>query len=266
MAQARGEQFHSCRTPGSKSAPAARSGRARGPRAGGNGRGPEDPTVRHVPRFTDIVVEGERSDGVLTLEAGWAFRYRLLGDGRRHIIDFLVPGDLVAPLSPMASHFVAALTDCTVRRHASGDLSALAIIDSPLAAALQRGMAGEMTRLLEKTVSLGRRNAKERMASLLVEMLQRTQQVGVASDGWFPFPVTQELLADALGLSIVHVNRTLRSLREDGLVDMAAGRVAVHDIEALMDLAGLTGADTLSELTAAADGRDVSPWQDAGRP
>lgn len=267
MVHARLDQLHHARKPSGGAAPGEVAGCADVRRYGSNGgQDGDNHAIRHVPRYHDIVIEGQPSDGVLTLQSGWAFRYRLLGDGRRHIIDFLVPGDLVAPLSHMASHFVAALTDCTVRRHASGDLTELARVNFRLAEALQRGVAREMTRLLEKTVSLGRRNAKERMASLLIEVYQRTRQAGAAGDGWFRFPVTQELLADALGLSIVHVNRTLRALREDGLVNMASGRVAVHDLEALMDLAGASDGDGFGDLVAAAERPSVSAARGASTP
>jgi CRP-like cAMP-binding protein len=106
-------------------------------------------------------------------------------------------------------------------------------------------VASEFEMLLERTVSLGRRNAKERMANLLVELYHRMRRAGLAGDAAFDFPVTQEMLADSLGLSVVHVNRTLRSLREDGMVTVWSGRVTISDLGRLMALAGIEDAPYL---------------------
>lgn len=194
--------------------------------------------VKRIPRHRDIVVEGDKPSGVLFLREGWAYRYRLLGDGRRHIINFLIPGDLIAPLFSTVNHFVGALTDVVVCRTGACDIAELAETHEALAAALQNVVASEFEMLLERTVSLGRRDAKERMANLLVELYERTRRAGLAGEQSFEFPATQEMLADALGLSVVHVNRTLRSLREAGIVTVWSGRVTISDFESLRVLAG----------------------------
>jgi CRP-like cAMP-binding protein len=198
--------------------------------------------VKRIGRHQDILVEGDKPNGILFLKEGWAYRYRLLGDGRRHIINFLIPGDLIAPLFPTANHFVGALTEVVVCRATAGEMDDLERTYTGLPAALQGVIAYEFEMLLERTVSLGRRNAKERMANLLVELYQRMRRAGLAGDGAFDFPVTQEMLADALGLSVVHVNRTLRSLREDGMVTVWSGRVTIGDLARLMALAGIDDA------------------------
>lgn len=195
--------------------------------------------VKRIGRHQDILVEGDQPNGILFLKEGWAYRYRLLGDGRRHIINFLIPGDLIAPLFPTANHFVGALTDVVVCRASASEMDDLERRHEGLPAALQGVVACEFEMLLERTVSLGRRNAKERMANLLVELYNRTRRAGLAGDATFEFPVTQEMLADSLGLSVVHVNRTLRSLREDGMVTVWSGRVIISDLDRLMALAGI---------------------------
>jgi CRP-like cAMP-binding protein len=95
----------------------------------------------------------------------------------------------------------------------------------------------ESTIYAEHLVDLGRRSALERVAHFLLELLTRLQSVGLADDQSFKIPLTQELLADALGLSIPHVNRVLRRLREDNLVVVEDQRVTVRDIESLSELA-----------------------------
>ena len=195
--------------------------------------------VKRISRHQDILVEGDKQNGILFLKEGWAYRYRLPGDGRRHIINFLIPGDLIAPLFPTANHFVGALTDVVVCRASASEMDDLRRRHESLPAALQGVVAFEFEMLLERTVSLGRRNAKERMANLLVELYHRTRRAGLAGNATFDFPVTQEMLADSLGLSVVHVNRTLRSLREDGMVTVWSGRVMISDLDRLKALAGI---------------------------
>ena len=201
--------------------------------------------IKRIGRHQDILVEGDKPNGILFLKEGWAYRYRLLGDGRRHIINFLIPGDLIAPLFPTANHFVGALTEVVVCRASASEMDDLGRRHETLPAALQGVVAYEFEMLLERTVSLGRRNAKERMANLLVELYHRTRRAGLAGDAAFDFPVTQEMLADSLGLSVVHVNRTLRSLREDGMVTVWSGRVTISDLNRLMALAGIDDAPYL---------------------
>lgn len=193
---------------------------------------------RRVPKNHDVFAEGDTLRDVMFLRQGWAFRYRLLGDGRRHIVNFLVPGDFVGPYFPTAAHFCGALTDIVICQAPRSDFSVVNRDCPALASALEAIMATEYRLLSERLVSLGRRNARERMAHLLVELYERMDRVGLVHDNSYEFPVTQEILADTLGLSVVHVNRTLRTLREDGLATVGFGRVCVRNLEGLMDVAG----------------------------
>lgn len=194
--------------------------------------------TRRILRHHDVFAEGDTLRDVMFLRQGWAFRYRLLGDGRRHIVNFLIPGDFIGPYFPTAAHFCGALTDITVCQAPRSEFTQ-ANRDCPaLASALEAIMASEYRLLSERLVSLGRRNARERMAHLLVELYERMRRVSLINDNSYEFPVTQEILADTLGLSVVHVNRTLRSLREDGLATVGFGRVCIRDLEGLMDVAG----------------------------
>lgn len=194
--------------------------------------------TRRIPKHHDIFAEGDTLRDVMFLRHGWAYRYRLLGDGRRHIVNFLIPGDFVGPYFPTAAHFCGTLTDVTLLQAPRSDFSD-ANRDCPaLASALEAIMASEYRLLSERLVSLGRRNARERMAHLLVELYERMLRVGLITDNSYEFPVTQEILADTLGLSVVHVNRTLRSLREDGFATVGFGRVCIRDLDGLRDVAG----------------------------
>jgi CRP-like cAMP-binding protein len=194
--------------------------------------------TRRIGRHHDIFSEGDTLRDVLFLRQGWAYRYRLLGSGRRHIVNFLIPGDFIGPYFPTASHFCGTLTDVIVCQTPRSEFASVNRDCPALASALQAIMATEYRLLSERLVSLGRRNAKERMAHLLLEMYERMRRVGLIYEHSYEFPVTQEVLADTLGLSVVHVNRTLRSLREDGLAIVGFGRVSIGDLEGLADLAG----------------------------
>lgn len=194
--------------------------------------------TRRVPKNHDIFSEGDTLRDVMFLRDGWAYRYCLLGDGRRHIVNFLVPGDFVGPYFPIAAHFCGTLTDVTLCQAPRSDFATANRNCPALASALEAIMASEYRLLSERLVSLGRRNAKERMAHLLVELYDRMRRVGLLYDNSYEFPVTQEILADTLGLSVVHVNRTLRCLREDGLATVGFGRACIRDLAGLMEVAG----------------------------
>ncbi len=192
---------------------------------------------QHAPRDADLFSEGDSLEDVLFLRAGWVHRYRLLDDGRRQIVNVLVPGDLIGPFTPTAKHFAATLTDSSICRVSRGAI-ARNMGDCPgFSAAVEALITSEFELLAERTVSLGRRNAKERVAFLLLELFGRLRRVGLVTGNSFEFPLTQELIGDALGLSIVHVNRTLRSLREAKLATVGFGRVTIHDVDALSDVA-----------------------------
>jgi CRP-like cAMP-binding protein len=197
----------------------------------------EQSDVRPLAQDTDIFSEGDAMGDVLFLREGWAYRYRLLADGRRQVVNFLIPGDLIGPFTPTAKQFAATLTTSSLCRLARRDL-ADAIRDRPaFSAAVEAMIAAEYDLLAERTVSLGRRNAKERLSHLLLELSERLKRVGLVAKDSFALPLTQEMIGDALGLSVVHVNRTLRALREEGLASVGYGRATIHDREALSRVA-----------------------------
>jgi CRP-like cAMP-binding protein len=179
------------------------------------------------------------------LLSGWACRQRMLGDGRRQIISFLLPGDPCSLLErpSVESHCaVVALTSVTVVE--ARPLEA-ALSDSPglypgLALAIRLMTIQDGLLLQDQVVRLGRQTAYERMVHLLLELRSRLGVVEMVDGNVFPMPVTQEILADALGLSIVHVNRTLQQIRRDGMLEFRGGQVTILDLammEAVADWA-----------------------------
>ena len=193
-----------------------------------------------APAGTSIISEQNPNGKLFTLYAGWAFRYKTLSDGRRQILNFLLPGDLIGlqqEFADGASHGVEALTDtslCVFPRDGLWDLfrnfPSLGY-DVTWLAAREEGMVDE------NLLTNGRRNAAERVAMLLIHLYRRVERLGLAVDGSIEFPITQQHIADALGLSLVHTNKTLRRLAQLRLHELRDGRLRLLNPRALHQLA-----------------------------
>lgn len=179
-----------------------------------------------------IIGEGQRDGRLATLFSGWAFRYQTLRDGRRQILNFLLPGDFIGLQQMMTDespHGVEALTDvvlCTFPRDAVWQLHRRLPrlgFDVTWLAAREESIVDE------NLVSVGRRTAAERIAMLLVRLHRRARALQGGADDAVPFPVTQRHIADALGLSLVHTNKTLRRLQRLGLYRIVDGRLELLD-------------------------------------
>jgi CRP-like cAMP-binding protein len=163
----------------------------------------------------------------------------LLCDGRRQIFAFLVPGDTIAASADhgMAPYAVVALTQLLLVGRAPGfvpnddEREAISRADA-------LGAAQRQERLYDQLVRIGRLSARERAIHLLLELHNRLERVGLVKDGMFKVPLNQEVLADALGLSVVHINRTLRELRDDNLIRIKAGAVTLTNLPKLVAISG----------------------------
>ncbi len=204
--------------------------------------------ARSFPAQTELCIEG-RVQPPQVLLAGWACYQRLLGDGRRQIIGFLLPGDIIGSVTRsnmLASQTAAALTPVTVADArlllpaADGAASAM----PGLSQAIQHIAYMEDVRMRDHVVRLGRQTAYERVVHLMLEFRSRLAVVGQVVDDGFAVPVTQEVLADALGLSVVHINRTLQQIRRDRLFELRGGQLKLRQIElmqAMVDWAQPSG-------------------------
>lgn len=182
-----------------------------------------------------IIKEGERPERVHLIIDGWAARYKVLKNGSRQIVAFLLPGDFcdlhVAILGHM-DHGIVALTDCKVALIKSDEIDELTSGHGNLARALWWGTLVDEA-ILRSWVLNSRRNAYQRVAHILCELHARLKLIGMVSDGQFDLPLTQEEIADATGLTLVHTNRTLQRLRREHLIKLANGLLTVLDAEAL---------------------------------
>lgn len=192
-----------------------------------------------LAKGVDLVTQGEADDCAYVLQEGWALRFRHLKDGRRQILNFLLPGDwvgLTAILFREADHSVSLVTEGRVAPVSVRDMTSLFHEHPRLAMAIYWTAAQEEAVVAEHLVDVGRRTAYERMGHLFLEIYLRLAAVGAASGNAFEFPLNQMALADALGLSQVHVNRTLQRLRKDGLVELYDRRAVILDRDRLETL------------------------------
>ena len=196
--------------------------------------------VRRFDARRDIIREGERPDHVHLMITGWSCRYKLLPDGSRQITAFLVPGDFCdthITLFDQMDHSIASVTDSEVAFIPRAKMLELA--ERPrIARALWWASLVDEAVLRSWIVNLGRRDAFERVGHLICEMHARLRNVGLALDGEFELPLTQEELGDATGLTSVHINRTLKRLREENLVIFQRRHIAVVDMARLQELVG----------------------------
>jgi CRP-like cAMP-binding protein len=195
--------------------------------------------VRPFKARTDLIKEGDRPEAVFLLIEGWAMRYKVLPDGRRHIMAFLIPGDLcdvhVFILKEM-DHSIGLVTNARVAVIPKEKMLAL-IEDRPkMTQALWWSSLVDDSVLREWLVNMGQRSAHDGIAHLLVEIWLRLRAVGMADDGTIRLPLTQNDIADAMGLTPVHVNRTLQQMRQEGLIELASGALHIPDVRRLMEV------------------------------
>lgn len=185
---------------------------------------------RWLPAGADIIHPGQEDAELYTLFSGWAFRYKSLPDGRRQILNFLLPGDLVglqASLLNAAQHGIEALTDIELCAFPRKRIYELFQRMPQLSFEIAWLGSREESLIDENLTSVGQRNAGERIAALIISLYRRAEAVGLVSENSFEFPLTQQQFADALGLSLVHTNKTWARLRRAGLFSLSNGRLTL---------------------------------------
>jgi len=194
----------------------------------------------NVQAGTNILLQGTNSAHLYTVLSGWAFRYKTLGDGRRQILNFALQADflgLQGSVNDEMQHSVEALTDmklCVFPREKLWDLYR----DYPTLAFDVTWLAAREEQILdEHLLSVGRRTAMERLAYLLLVVFQRAEEVGLAKGNTIQIPFTQQHVADMLGMSLVHTNKTLRRLTATKAIRWKERRFELLDRDALAKLA-----------------------------
>jgi CRP-like cAMP-binding protein len=183
-----------------------------------------------VPAGGEIIRIGDTAPEIYTLYAGWAFRYKMLPDGRRQILSVMLPGDLLglqAAMFDAALFGIEALTNvqlCVLPRK-----KVWALFDGMPGLAFDVAWLGARSESFvdENLTSVGRRTAAERVAALIVTLYKRAKALNMVQDESFVFPLTQQHIADALGLSLVHTNKTLAKLKRMGMFRQQNGTMTL---------------------------------------
>ncbi|WP_312793760.1 Crp/Fnr family transcriptional regulator [Tianweitania sp.] len=190
----------------------------------------------HVQRGQDVLREGDRPSRSALLISGLTCSYKTLASGRRQITAFYHAGDVPDLQSlhlDVADNSILALVDSHIGYIRHRDLEDISAKYPTVSKALWRATLVDAAIYREWTTNLGQRDAMSRMAHLFCETLVKQQVIGLASGDSCMFPVTQAELADALGLSVVHVNRSLMELRASGTISFERAELIVHDLGAL---------------------------------
>ena len=203
----------------------------------------EELTLRSMslPANRLLASEGEVGLGLFRIARGWAYRYRSCASGNRQILDFVMPGEIVglqAALLGVMEHSVRSLTPlraAVLDARLVGD----AFRSEPaLALRFARHIAAEGSRVDEMLTVIGCGDAVERLAFLMITLYRRQARLGPVDPLDCPFPLRRQHMADALGLTGAHINRTLNRLRDDGVAAIENQRLAIRDFPRLAALAG----------------------------
>lgn len=192
----------------------------------------------------DILRLGERYGDIFLIQDGWAIRHKLSTTGNRTVTNFILPGDFVclhSLLFEFADHSITAITPLRASRIAPRSFLAAMEGGPRLPLAIAWCAAKEEALIEEHLLNTAQRSAYERVAHVLIELWRRLELLELTEDGTFPLPITQAELADGLGLSQWHVNRVLRDLRREGLIDVSRNskrQIHILDKERLTRAAG----------------------------
>lgn len=204
---------------------------------------------RWYQKNTTISNQGEPSEHFYTVSKGWVFSQRHMRDGSRQVLDIYVPGDVVGLREFAFRKRLCSLTilqDAELCPFPKTRLTEVFAESSLLCNIFFTIAARDQGILLERLVNLGRRTAREKLAHFLVELSQRLEKTNAQVANHLKLPLPQTLLADALGLSTVHVNRVFQELKEEQLIWPGKGGIEIRDLEGLKKVA-LFEPDYLSE-------------------
>lgn len=195
---------------------------------------------RYVAR-QDLIREGDEPGPMFVVLEGWVCRYKILPSGTRQIMAFLMPGDacdLHIKLLAEMDHSIQAITTAMVATITRGEMQAMMQKHPNVASAMYSAQLIDEGIMRAWIVSMGRRSSMERVAHLICELYIRARSIGLTDDGEFALPLSQLVLADALGMTAVHINRVLKDLRLTGAMALKRGSVTILNPTKLVQIAG----------------------------
>ena len=197
-------------------------------------------THDYAPRI-DLIREGDKPGPVIVILEGWAFRYKVLPSGTRQIMAFMMPGDAcdlnIGMLAEM-DHSIQTVTRAKVAKIEGRDMDELMGAHPLIARAMYVAQLVDEGTLRAWIVSLGRRSAVERVAHLLLELYIRGVRIGIALGDEMELPLSQAVLADAMGMTPVHINRTLQDLRRSAAIELRRGVLRIAQPSVLTQISG----------------------------
>ena len=194
----------------------------------------------YVAQGAQMLTQGAVSPHLYTLLQGIVFRFRMLEDGRRQIVNYLFPGDLIGLQGGMDDpllYGIEAVTEARVCVFGRERILELFANHPRLGFDVAWLTSREESSLDEHLVSVGRRNARERIAYLAVFLFLRGRATGLTGRTYLNIPMTQAQIADTVGLSVVHTNKTLQALRRAKVIEWTTERIGIHDLDAAIECA-----------------------------
>jgi CRP-like cAMP-binding protein len=198
----------------------------------------------HPRRFAakkDLIREGDETGPMFVVLEGWICRYKILPSGARQIMAFLMPGDacdLHIKLLAEMDHSIQAITPAKVATVTRDEMQTMMNEYPNIARAMYIGQLVDEGVMRAWIVSMGRRSSIERVAHLICELYLRARNIGLTHEDEFALPLSQLVLADALGMTPVHINRVLKELRLTGAMALKRGSVTILDPVKLVQIAG----------------------------
>jgi CRP-like cAMP-binding protein len=196
---------------------------------------------RKVAARTDLIREGDRPGPVFVILEGWAFRYKILPNGGRQVMAFLMPGDAcdlhIGMLAEM-DHGIQTATAAKVATISQLQMERIMHDHADVARAMYSAQLTDEGTLRAWIVSMGRRSSIERVAHLMSELYVRACSLGITDGSEFVIPIAQNVLADALGMTTVHINRVLQELKSGGTLTLRRGSLLILDPVSLVKIAG----------------------------
>ena len=193
-----------------------------------------------VARGHRIAIEGEQPTGFFLLLSGWASAFHLLPNGKRQIVKIHLPGDALGTPSmamTQTTEGISAITDVVIAKVSSGDFGKLFDTHPRIIARFMLSIQQERIALMDRLVALGRTDAEARVAAFLLDLRERLEPLGVVHEDSFDLRMSQEQIADVLGLTQVHVNRVLATLEKRGLLKRDEKRYHLISLPGLSALA-----------------------------